>query len=108
MNEDNRTIQLNKKAEEAAQIRIMCDTAGFKLLRAKFEEKISKVTNLIVDMNTPDDKVKELRQKIHVWTEITSMLKSLMLTGDYASKIMRDIENLDPQTTPAIIADKEN
>jgi len=100
MNDDIKQAHLIQKSEEASLIRQMCDTPGFKLLNNKFEEKIKKATKLIIDMNTPEEKVRDLRQKIHVWTEVTSMLKSLMLTGDYASKIMRDLEDLDTQTTP--------
>lgn len=99
MNEDLRNAQLARKVDEAAVIRQMCDTPGFKLLREKFEEKIKKATAVLLDMNTPDAEVIKIRQKIHVWTELTSMLKSLMLTGSYAIKVLQD-ENLEVNTAP--------
>jgi hypothetical protein len=99
MNDDERLAHLNQKAAEAALVRQMCDTPGFKILRAKFEEKIKKATNLIIDMNTSEESVRELRQKIHVWTELIGMLKSLILTGDCASRLINDS---DVQTTPTI------
>lgn len=90
MNDDIREVHLNRRAEEANAIRQMCQTPGFKILQEKFEEKIKKATTLLIDLNTPDEKVKEIRQKIHVWTEITNMLKSLIITGDHASKLLRE------------------
>lgn len=102
MNDDLRHAQLIKKAEETILIKQMCDTPGFKILQERFNEKIKKATNLILDMNTPEETVRSLRQKIHVWTEVTSMLKSLILTGNYAASLLRDENDLDTQTTPAI------
>jgi hypothetical protein len=102
MNDDIRHAQLVKKAEEAVLIKQMCESPGFKIIQTRFEEKIKKATNLILDMNTPEETVKSLRQKIHVWTEVTSMLKSLILTGNYASSLLRDENDLDTQTTPVL------
>jgi hypothetical protein len=100
MNDEERLAHLNKKASEAALIRQMCETPGFKLLQSRFEEKIKKATNLIIDMNTSEDTVKQLRQKIHVWTELIGMLKSLILTGDCAARIINDSTDSDAQNTP--------
>jgi len=99
MNDDLRLAQLSKKVDDAALIRQMCQTPGFKILKERFEEKIKKATAILLDMNTPDEEVVKMRQKIHVWTEITSMLKSLVITGEYAVKIMHD-ENLDVTNAP--------
>lgn len=99
MNEDLRLAQLSHKVDDAALIRQMCQTPGFKILKDRFEEKIKKATAVLLDMGTPDAEVAKMRQKIHVWTEITSMLKSLVITGEYAAKILHD-ENLETNTTP--------
>lgn len=107
MNDDIRHAQLIKKSEEAILIKQMCESPGFNILQQRFDEKIKKATNLIIDMNTPEETVKSLRQKIHVWTEVTGMLKSLILTGNYAASILRDENDLDPQTTPVNIGQGE-
>jgi len=99
MEDEIRNAQLSRKVDESVLIRQMCETPGFKLLKEKFEEKIKKATIILLDMNTPDEEVVKLRQKIHVWTEVTNMLKSLILTGDYAVKIIRE-ENLDVISAP--------
>jgi len=101
MNEDIRNAQLVKKSEECIAIKEMCNTPGFKILQETFNDKIKRATNLILDMNTPDAKVMELRQKLLVWTEVTSMLKSLVVTGNYASKLIRELNDLE-ENTPAI------
>lgn len=99
MTDDIQVARINQKIDEAAALKEMCNTPGFKILQAKFEEKIKKATVLILDMTTPEEKVKDLRQKIHVWTEITSLLKALILTGNYAARLLRDTD-LD-ENTPA-------
>lgn len=99
MDENKRLGLLNLKLEERELIKQMCETPGFKLLQREFEEKIKKATNLIIDMNTPDDTVRSLRQKILVWTEIISVLKSLVHTGNCAARILRD--DLLELNTPA-------
>jgi len=102
MNEDNRQEHLIRKTQEASLVRQMCETPGFTIIRNKFEDKVKKATSLIVDMSTPDDVVKSLRQKVHVWTEITNLLKTLMVTGDCAARIIREENNLDQNTTPVL------
>lgn len=90
--------KLKNHIDEAALIREMANTTGFKILKSRFEEKIKKATDRIINISTPDDEVKKLRQQIGVWTEVTLMLKSIMLTGDYAAKILN--QDLDSQDTP--------
>jgi hypothetical protein len=92
MNERN-TELLEKRVQEAGLIREMCSTPGFKLIKQKFEEKIQKATSRLLDMSTTDEEIKSIRLKLSVWTEITSMLKSFLLTGEYASHTLN--EDLD-------------
>lgn len=88
---------VNKKINDAALIREMGNSPGFKLLKERFEEKIKKATARVLDMSTKDDEVLEYRRKIFIWTELTNMMKSIMLTGDYSSKLLdEDFETQAP------------
>lgn len=80
----------NTKVNEAALLREMANTPGFKILKDRFEEKIKKATNRVLDMTTKDEDIADYRRKIFVWTEITGMMKSLIVTGDYTSKLLQD------------------
>lgn len=99
MNDDPRLAQLANKVEEAALIKQMCSQPGFKVLQSKFDEKIKKATAVLLDMSTSDEDVTKIRQKIHVWTEVTNMLKSLVHTGNYAAHFLSE-ENLEVQNAP--------
>lgn len=91
MNEHNLDL-LNKHVNDAALIREMCNTEGFKILKQKFEDKVQKATSRLLDMSTTDEEIKKIRLRLAIWTEITSMLKSFMVTGEYASRTLNDLE----------------
>jgi len=92
MNEDKTRDLLHKHADEALLIRQMCQHPGFKLLQSKFKEKVQRATSRLTDMSISDDEIKKIRQSVFVWTEIETMLKSLLMKGHYASKMMQDLE----------------
>jgi len=80
----------NKRVQEAAYIREMAHTQGFMILKSKFEEKIQKATARLLDMSTKDDEINEIRKKIFIWTELTNMMKALIISGDYTAKLLAD------------------
>jgi len=101
MEEEQRKAALNKNIFEATAIREMCQMPGFKILQARFDEKVRKATARLIDVNTTDDEVREIRKKVQIWTELTAMLKSLLITGEYSARILRDLDpDLDSTTTP--------
>lgn len=90
---DHNVESLQKRVQEAALIREMCGTPGFSILKKRFDEKIQKATSRLLDMSTTDEEIKSIRLKLSVWTEITNMLKALLLTGEYASHTLNsDLE----------------
>lgn len=101
ISEDQRAAELHRKVAEAAAIRAMCQMPGFELLKKGFKEKIEKATRRMLDSNTTDEQVMEIRKKIMIWTEIESELKHLMLTGDFSARVLRQFEDIDSSTTPA-------
>jgi len=105
MEEDKQSFGLKKNINKAASIRNMCQTPGFAVLREEFESKITKITKKILDPDTTDKEVSELRQKVLLWTEIEKMLKTLMLTGELSKRALDQMDALD-QTSPEV-TDKE-
>jgi hypothetical protein len=86
------TNSVERHIQEAALIKEMCGTPGFKLLRNRFEEKVKKATSRLLDMSTSDEEIKQIRLQLSVWTEITKMLKGWMMTGEYASRMLNNLE----------------
>ena len=92
MSEEHATFGLRKNINQAAAIRSMCQTEGFKILKTAFEEKIQKATKKILDPDLPDNEAMELRRKVQVWVEIEKMLKQIMLTGELSSRALNQLE----------------
>jgi len=98
MDEEIRQNKLQENVNEGNLIRAMCQHPGFGLLQKKFDEKVRKATARLLDTNTSEKDVMELRRKIQVWTEVMIMLKSLMLTGQYSLKMLEEERDLDINT----------
>lgn len=99
MEEDKRTFGLRTKINKAAAIRQMCETPGFQILQEEFKGKVEKITSQILDADTSLEEVAVLRQKVQTWTEISKMLKTLMLTGELCKRALEG-NDLFTNTSP--------
>ncbi len=79
---------------EGSAIRAMCQTEGFKILRRDFEAKIEAAKSQWLDDKVPAAELERLKTKARMWNEILLVLKSYMLRGDNAHRIIHgDLED---------------
>jgi len=95
MDDSRREHALHQHVNEGQLIRAMCQTPGFVLLQKKFQDKISKATSRLLDVDTSTEQVLELRRKVQIWTEIEKMLKSMMLTGELSAKALNNLDEFN-------------
>lgn len=108
MEDEQRTFGLRKNMNKAAAVRQMCQTEGFNILQTAFAEKIEKATKQMLDPDTSDEKLREIRRKAQLWIEIEKTLKQIMITGEFSRRALESIDEDLSTASPEVNSDKEN
>lgn len=88
--------KLQRKAQDAGVIRSWCQHDGYKLFKARFEDKINKAREMWLTEDS-EKKCRDLKRDAQIWQAVIEELKAAMVEGDNASRILQ-ANNLDDST----------
>lgn len=84
---------LQKNVAKAAAIRNMCQSEGYKIVQAEIEKEMKRASERLIDVKTSDEDVFKLRKEAQVWVALQSILKKIMLTGEFSARTLAQMDD---------------
>lgn len=92
MEENKPVFGLQRNVAKAAAIRAMCQTEGYKIVTEQLETELKIVAKKIINVDTSDEEVLDLRKKAQVWVALQKLLGTLLLTGEISARNLKNLE----------------
>lgn len=99
--EKDPTAGLQLNVTNAAKVREMCQTPGFKVLQEVLDKKVKAVSRQMIDVKATDEDVLRFRREGQVWVALQKLLTEILLTGQISARNIDNLKAPDDQSGQA-------